>query len=153
MTDQADCVSRRLFVSRMSQALAGIPLLSVAGACATAAVHRVAASDGVLRLAVADLPELAADGGVARVEIEGEDASLFIVRDQNSYHALSPICTHRGCTVEARSARFVCPCHGSTYSRTGAVLRGPAEEPLASFPVNATDNGATLIVDRRRSRS
>lgn len=48
--------------------------------------------------------------------------------------ALNGICTHEGCIV-AQHARplFVCPCHGSRYTATGAVVQGPAPASLPRF--------------------
>jgi len=42
---------------------------------------------------------------------------------------------HRGCQVEPVADRLVCPCHGSEYTRAGAVLKGPTQRPLRRFPV------------------
>jgi Rieske Fe-S protein len=43
------------------------------------------------------------------------------------------ICTHMQCTVPASGA---CPCHGSRFNvETGAVINGPAQQPLAAVPV------------------
>jgi cytochrome b6-f complex iron-sulfur subunit len=51
--------------------------------------------------------------------------------------AFSAICTHMGCTVAPAGARFACPCHGSMYdAATGAVLKGPAPQPLAKVAVH-----------------
>lgn len=44
-------------------------------------------------------------------------------------------CMHRGCTVEPADDRLVCPCHGSEYTNTGEVLKGPTEKPLITFAV------------------
>lgn len=64
------------------------------------------------------------------------DATYLIVNDDKSdleYYALNAVCTHLGCVVPWNKAenKFKCPCHGSQYSPTGAVVRGPAPLPLA----------------------
>ena len=50
--------------------------------------------------------------------------------------AFSAKCTHMGCTVAPQGAKLQCPCHGSQFNAlTGKVEHGPAQAPLADFPV------------------
>jgi Rieske Fe-S protein len=39
---------------------------------------------------------------------------------------------------------YVCPCHGSEYSLTGAVLMGPAPSPLRQFVARLSGNVVTI---------
>lgn len=56
--------------------------------------------------------------------------------DAGAVHVLSARCTHLGCIVHWNPAErsWDCPCHGSRFAQDGAVLHGPAVEPL---PVQA----------------
>ena len=41
---------------------------------------------------------------------------------------------------DGTGGRAICDCHGSEFDlRTGAVLRGPADRPIAVFPVAERD--------------
>ncbi len=53
----------------------------------------------------------------------------------------SPICTHLGCGYrwEGEEKKFKCPCHGSVYDVTGAVLAGPAPRRLDILPSKIED--------------
>ena len=61
----------------------------------------------------------------------------------DTYTALSSTCTHEACVVSGFSdGRYVCPCHGSQYTTSGAVVNGPAPRPLTQFPTQV--NGTVL---------
>jgi nucleotide-binding universal stress UspA family protein/nitrite reductase/ring-hydroxylating ferredoxin subunit len=75
-------------------------------------------------------------GGV--VTLKGK--SLAVYKDEDGHlHALSPRCTHMGCTVDWNDAErtWDCPCHGSRYDVEGQVLDGPAPKPLPKADVEA----------------
>lgn len=130
--------------------IAGGSAAQLLAGCAAATAYRVTPAGGVLRLDLTSFPELQRAIGIATLQADGDEAPMFVVRQNETYTALSAVCTHRGCTVEAKSGRFVCPCHGSTYAVTGAVLRGPAEQPLRRIPSHMQADGRTLIVEHRR---
>ena len=61
--------------------------------------------------------------------------------------ALTAICTHEACTITGfRSSTYVCPCHGSTYNTSGAVLTGPATRALRMFPTQFAPTTNTLTI-------
>jgi len=60
--------------------------------------------------------------------------------------ALSTICTHKGCEVRVLPDAFQCPCHGSEYRVDGAVVEGPASQPLQRFAVEETPEAIIIKV-------
>jgi len=52
--------------------------------------------------------------------------------DDATVHAVSPRCTHLGCLVgwNAADRTWECPCHGSRFTATGALMQGPATRDL-----------------------
>ena len=86
-------------------------------------------------------PAVAADeveeGGVKRVLIG--DRKIGVYRLDGVYYALDDTCTHIGCSLtrgELEGPTVTCACHGSQFDVTsGAVLRGPAQQPVRSRQV------------------
>lgn len=78
--------------------------------------------------------------GEARVLPDGL-GQTGVYRDQDGVlHAVSLRCTHLGCLVRFNGAEtsWDCPCHGSRFDIDGAVLEGPANQPL---PRKRVDDG------------
>ncbi|KAF6002301.1 Cytochrome b6-f complex iron-sulfur subunit 1, cyanelle [Cyanidiococcus yangmingshanensis] len=76
--------------------------------------------------------------------LNGEPTYL-VVNDSGELegYALNAVCTHLGCVVPWNAAqnKFICPCHGSQYDRTGKVVRGPAPLSLALAHTDVNEDG------------
>lgn len=144
----ASSVDRRQFVHACVCTFAG---WAMAG-CASLMTRRVTPVDGRVELALARYPELTDPGGWLALLPDGFAEPIYVLAQHDgAFAALSPICTHLGCTVEITGERLVCPCHGSTYTRTGTVLQGPAERPLARYRTHLSSDGVLTIDLRSRT--
>ena len=143
MTDRSP-IDRRDFVTACTLTLLA-PLL---GACASLATHAVPVEGGRVSLRLAEHPGLAQPGGAMKILPSGETDPLYVLAlPDGAFAVVSPICTHRGCTVDVQGPRLVCPCHGSTYDREGRVLKGPAERSLERHSVTVV--AGVLEIDMR----
>jgi Rieske Fe-S protein len=53
------------------------------------------------------------------------------------FKGFSAVCPHAGCNVsKVENGNIVCPCHGSRFSLEGAVVQGPAKDPLTPKAVS-----------------
>ncbi len=78
-----------------------------------------------------------------------ESARTYLARDERGFYAVIAACSHLGCTPRSDADAFVCPCHGSRFTRDGQVLNGPASRALDCAFVGRATNGQ-LFIDRRR---
>jgi nitrite reductase/ring-hydroxylating ferredoxin subunit len=89
---------------------------------------------------------------LARFEVSGKEIAIARVGD--AFYAFGDICTHQGCSLSdgrLEATKVTCPCHGSQFDvTTGAVVRGPAREPVASYPVRLEGDALQVEVDRSR---
>jgi len=76
------------------------------------------------------------------------DEILVIRTSPTAIVAVSEICTHAGCSVRYDHVGKVlnCPCHGSRYSLTGTVLRGPATRSLQSYTAQLDQSTDLLTI-------
>jgi len=133
---------RRDFVQRLPVVTTGLvvgaslPLTGCAGAIYVTPTPR---PDGL------SVPESAIGADGVFVPAPGLGRPLWIGRDAaGTLVALLASCTHRGCQPEPVGARLVCPCHGSEFSRSGEVLKGPAAQPLRRYP-SRIEGGQVIV--------
>jgi glycine/D-amino acid oxidase-like deaminating enzyme/nitrite reductase/ring-hydroxylating ferredoxin subunit len=77
---------------------------------------------------------------------------LAVYKDQGGQiHEMSAVCPHMGCIVQWNPGEqtWDCPCHGSRFGSTGAVLHGPAVDGLE--PVGEDRTAGSTSSSSRRS--
>jgi len=105
-----------------------------------------ALSSRTLTITVDAASPLATVGGAAMVTVA--TGSYLVARtSQSACTTVTAVCTHEGCAVSGfANALYVCPCHGSEFSTSGAVVQGPASSPLRQFPTTFANNVVTISV-------
>src|SRR5262245_36259675 len=98
---------------------------------------------GIFRMNFDNFPELQSDFGSVRLAVTGMVSTfpeIVVTRlPNNVFYAVTSKCTHQGCTVEPYDSfnnAINCPCHGSQYSASGTVIRGPATAPPTKSSTN-----------------
>jgi nitrite reductase/ring-hydroxylating ferredoxin subunit len=105
-------------------------------------------SDGFARVAtVSDLPE----GTLLGIVTPGGER-VCLVNDGGEIHALADECPHQGFAMSSGDLigehEIECVWHGARFDcRTGAVLRGPADDALPRYAVRI--DGESVLVGPR----
>ena len=77
------------------------------------------------------------EGEMRVFDIDGTKVSVAAAGGR--LYAFDDACTHMGCSLgegKLENTTVTCPCHGSQFDVTsGAVLRGPAHQPVRSRSV------------------
>jgi nitrite reductase/ring-hydroxylating ferredoxin subunit len=136
-------MKRREFVKRVptltSGVLAGLSILSL-DACGGVSYIVPARRVGGLGVPAAVLEERRA----IFVQAPNMERPIYLRLAETGPIALLASCTHRGCQPEPVGPLLICPCHGSEFSSTGAVSKGPAEQPLTRYEVSR--DGADFVI-------
>jgi len=143
------CVGAASFVSlaTLLQGCGGSPTSADSNSnVATLSTINASLSGGTITLNVDAGSPLASVGGAALVQTSSGN---FLVSHTavDTFVALTAVCTHEGCTVSGfQSGRYVCPCHGSQFTTSGAVAQGPASSPLRQFATRLSGTTLTIAV-------
>ncbi len=95
------------------------------------------------------------------VNLDGAEGDVLAQGGAGGLLALYWKCPHLGCTVPWRGdfdgaevafpgiqGWFRCPCHGSTYSRAGVRVFGPAPRPMDTFLLTTNSDGSVTVNTR-----
>jgi menaquinol-cytochrome c reductase iron-sulfur subunit len=80
--------------------------------------------------------------------ITAKTAAWLRREDAGGFTAFSVSCTHLGCPVRWRPEAdlFMCPCHGGVYYKDGEVAAGPPPRPLPRYPTRVQDGQVEIYV-------
>jgi 3-phenylpropionate/trans-cinnamate dioxygenase ferredoxin subunit len=99
--------------------------------------------DGAKAVGRSRIPLLKA-AGIGRAK----EGRITLANVAGTVYAIDDSCTHRGCSLgdgKLDGTTVQCACHGSRFDVTsGAVVRGPAEDPVRSYPVHVA-NGEVQV--------
>jgi Rieske Fe-S protein len=65
---------------------------------------------------------------------------------EDEYAATYLECTHQQCELAPEGDHLQCPCHGSEFSGTGKLQRGPAEADLKRFGVTIDEDHIYIML-------
>lgn len=97
--------------------------------------------------ALSKFPSLRTRGSALQICLPAFGGPLLVIaRPDGTFSAVNPTCTHQGCLVnyDPKSDELQCPCHGSAYQPDGALLNGPALQPLKHYPASSDGSAVTV---------
>jgi len=135
-----DEVTRREFARYLVLASAGFAVASV-GVAAWTSLRPI--NRGVPRPIVAASAVPEGEAYLFRYPTE-LDPAILVHLPGGELRAFSQKCTHLGCVVyfRSRERQMFCPCHDGVFdARSGSVLAGPPQRPLARIAVERRADG------------
>jgi nitrite reductase/ring-hydroxylating ferredoxin subunit len=86
------------------------------------------------------------EGGMRAFDVRG--VRIAVANVNGAFHAFDDTCTHLRCSLaegDLEETTVICPCHGSEFDvRSGAVLQGPAREPVETYEVRTEDGSLEI---------
>jgi nitrite reductase/ring-hydroxylating ferredoxin subunit len=89
-----------------------------------------------------------AEGALAAFDVGG--VRVAVANVAGTFYVFGDTCTHLQCSLaqgDLEGTVVTCSCHGSQFDVTsGAVLRGPAQEPVPSFATRVEDDAVQMEI-------
>jgi cytochrome b6-f complex iron-sulfur subunit len=150
------CLNRRDFFAKSAFAAAALMALEACGdgqigppAPRSVAGDPLLPLGGPVTIKLSDFPALA-DTGVI-VDVPNKQRTVMRTGPA-TFLALSKLCSHQQCDIDIKGDHYECPCHGSQFTATGQVTRGPNIAsppigPLRSLKVTFDQVAGTLTME------
>jgi Rieske Fe-S protein len=148
-------MQRAEFISKL-----GIGLIAACAGCSLASCSSKGSNPSPVVVGGAPNPPSAGSGNLFTVDLSSQLTNIgdsmvqngvIIVRiaadnTVSSFTAVQVACTHQGTAIAYNEGQgiFICPAHGSEFSKTGQVLVGPAAIPLHQYAVKIDSNTLTV---------
>jgi Rieske Fe-S protein len=155
-------LSRRQFCAGACQAASGVTLATLLTACGGSSPTSPSGSGGGGTVTDLAVRQGQLSGNTVRVNTAGtpldnvggavlvqSTAGVFLVSRSGatSFTALDAVCSHESNTISrSTETEFVCPGHGSRFTRTGQVTLGPARASLRQFNTTFADGVVTITL-------
>ena len=127
-------ISRKQFFQRLGLAA----LIPLAGAWYSTAQQTRLKDNQIKKIKIPpDLPQ-----GISFYD------SVIVSKNNNRIEIFSAKCTHLGCLInKTENGILFCPCHGSEFSSTGNVVKGPADKHLKKLPYKLNSKSGEITVE------
>lgn len=163
MSEKEHKVSRRQFLNYTLTGVGGFMAAGITLPLVRFALDpALKPSAGTDMVAVAQVSELSAEPKRFNFNIDQVDGwyesevsrSAWIYEENGEIVALSPVCTHLGCTIDWNTKseypnQFFCPCHDGRFEKDGTnVEKTPPTQPLFVYDFEVRDG--TIYLGRPR---
>lgn len=120
----------------------GFIMSSLLSACKTPlGVIKTAAKDNNVTIPLAEF----ATTNYKLVRVNNYNYDLAIQKAQDgTFKVLVLKCTHASQPLTKTGNSYYCTLHGSQFSATGVVMKGPAEKNMIELPTHISDNNLTI---------
>jgi cytochrome b6-f complex iron-sulfur subunit len=113
-------------------------------------IIQASASNNEISISLDASSPIAARNTRAVIEYAGQSEAILAEHNQDdTYRAISGVCTHQGCFVtdyDGTNNVFVCPCHGSRFDLNGNVVQGPAPSKLIQYNTRVENNSLIITL-------
>ncbi|HMZ79966.1 MAG TPA: ubiquinol-cytochrome c reductase iron-sulfur subunit [Acidobacteriota bacterium] len=85
------------------------------------------------------------------------EEAIWVIKQGDTFTVVTATCPHLGCKVqwqdEGQSPKFFCPCHASSFEKSGKLIQGASARGLDTLNWRKSPDGRLLQVDFKRFKA